>query len=120
MRTLRRYQAQYQRHGFEGLRPHRRADWGTLRAIPATVWDQAQAFKREVPERSADQVLALLEAWAPTVGLPLAVIHQVRRATLYRQWVPGMGLLGTNCMGRRPSAFGAGKPRPQGISGKPT
>lgn len=86
MRTLRRYQAQYQRHGFEGLRPHRRVDWGTLRAIPATVWDQAQAFKREVPERSADQVLALLEAWAPTVGLPLAVIHQVRRATLYRQW----------------------------------
>ena len=86
VRTLRRYQAQYRRYGFAGLRPHRRADWGTLRAIPTTVWDQAQALKREVPERSADQVLALLDAWAPTVGVPLAVIHQVRRATLYRQW----------------------------------
>ena len=85
-RSLRRYVRQYQQGGFEALRPQPRADIGTLRAIPTELWDQIVALKREVPERSAEQVLALLTAWAPTVGIAPATVARVRRATLYRQW----------------------------------
>ena len=85
-RSLRRYVQQYRQGGFEALRPRRRADVGTLRAIPPVLWEQIVVFKREVPERSAEQVLALLTAWAPTVGLAPALVARVRRATVYRQW----------------------------------
>ena len=83
-RTLRRWLQIYRQGGFAALRPQPRADVGHLRAIPPALWEQAVAFKREVPERSADQVLALLRAWAPTVGMPVAAIDAVRRSTLYR------------------------------------
>lgn len=85
-RSLRRYAAAYRRGGFDALRPRRRADWGTRRTIPGPLWDQAALLKREVPERSAAQVCALLAAWAPTVGLDPAAVPRIRRATLYRQW----------------------------------
>ena len=85
-RTLRRWLQIYRQGGFAALRPQPRADGGQLRAIPAAVWEQAVAFKREVPERSADQVLALLYAWAPTAGMPAVAIDAVRRSTLYRHW----------------------------------
>ncbi len=85
-RSLRRYVRQYHQGGLEALRPQPRADIGTLRAIPPELWDQIVALKREVPERSAEQVLALLTAWAPTVGMAPAMVARVRRATLYRQW----------------------------------
>lgn len=85
-RTLRRWIAIYRRGGFGALRPQPRADTGQLRAIPPALWEQAVAFKREVPERSAEQVLALLRAWAPTAGIPVAVVDTTRRSTLYRHW----------------------------------
>ena len=40
-RSLRRYQAIYRQHGFDALRPQRRADWGIRRSIPDPLWDQA-------------------------------------------------------------------------------
>jgi len=86
LRTLERYQQRYRTGGLEALRPLRRADWGTRRTIPAACWEQACRLKREVPERSADQVVALLAAWAPTVGIDPAVIARIRPSTLYRQW----------------------------------
>ncbi|MDA8193665.1 MAG: DDE-type integrase/transposase/recombinase [Thermaerobacter sp.] len=43
------------------------------------------ALKREVPERSAEQVLALLAAWAST-GLDPALVASLRRSTWYRHW----------------------------------
>ena len=86
IRTLERYQAAYRQGGFEALRPHPRADMGSLRAIPAALWDPAVAFKREVPERSAEQVLALLTAWCPTVGLDPHLVTTIHRSTLYRHW----------------------------------
>ena len=85
-RSLRRYQAVYRQHGFDALRPQRRADWGIRRSIPDPLWDQAALLKREAPARSATQVCALLAAWAPTVGLDPAAVTRIRRATLYRQW----------------------------------
>lgn len=58
-RTLRRGLPIYRQGGFAALRPQPRADAGQLRAIPPALWEQAIAFKPEVPERSAEQVLAL-------------------------------------------------------------
>ena len=57
-RSLRRYPAIYRQHGFDALRPQRRADWGTRRSIPDPLWDQAALLKREAPQRSATQVCA--------------------------------------------------------------
>ena len=85
-RTGQRYQATYRRGGFEALCPRVRADRGSLRAIPALLWQQAMAFKREVPERSADQVLTLLAVWCPTVGLDAELVTGIKRSTLYRHW----------------------------------
>jgi putative transposase len=85
-RTIRRWIHQYRAGGFAALRPQPRADLGKLRAFPPALWDQAVAFKREVPERSAEQVLALLRAWAPTAGISVAAIATMRRSTLYRHW----------------------------------
>ena len=86
VRTLERYQQAYRTGGFDALRPPRRADCGARRTIPAACWEQACRLKREVPERSAAQVLALLTAWAPTVGIDPAVIARIRPSTLYRHW----------------------------------
>jgi putative transposase len=83
-RTLRRWLQIYRQGGFAALRPQPRADAGQLRAIPPALWAQAVAFKQEVPERSAEQVLALLRAWAPTAGIPTAAVDGIRRSTLYR------------------------------------
>lgn len=85
-RTVRRWIQHYRAGGFAALRPQPRADMGTLRAFPAVLWEQAIAFKREVPERSAEQVLALLRAWAPTAGIPVETIAAIHRSTLYRHW----------------------------------
>ncbi len=84
-RTLRRWIQAYRAGGFHALHPQPRADTGQMRAIPPAL-DQAVAFKREVPERSADQVRALLRAWAPTVGIPVTAVDTIRRSTLYRHW----------------------------------
>ncbi len=85
-RVVRHYCHLYRTGGFDALQPARRADLGALKAIPSALWDQAVAFKREVPERSAEQVLALLTAWCPTAALdPVAVAH-ISPSTLYRHW----------------------------------
>ncbi|MBX5467300.1 MAG: DDE-type integrase/transposase/recombinase [Firmicutes bacterium] len=85
-RSLRRWCQAYRHGGFEALQPRRRSDVGQRRTIPPAVWEQAVALKRAVPARSAEQVLQLLEAWAPDAGIDPAVIAGIRRATLYRHW----------------------------------
>ncbi len=85
-RTLSRWIAAYRTGGFAALRPQTRADAGRMRAIPPALWAQAVALKREVPERSAEQVLALLRTWAPAAGIPVAAVDGIRRSTLYRHW----------------------------------
>ncbi len=47
-RTLHRYQRHYRHSGFDALRPQPRTDWRALRALPAPLWEQARALKREV------------------------------------------------------------------------
>ncbi|MCY0897326.1 MAG: DDE-type integrase/transposase/recombinase [Firmicutes bacterium] len=85
-RTVGRWIRRYQQGGLDALAPQRRRDCGHRRTIPPEVWDQAVALKQAVPQRSADQVLALLAAWAPEAGIDPAVIAGIRRATLYRHW----------------------------------
>ena len=85
-RTLSRWIAAYRTGGFAALRPQTRADAGRMRAIPPALWAQAVALKREVPERSAEQVLALLRTWAPAAGIPVAAVEGIRRSPLYRHW----------------------------------
>ncbi|MCY0900430.1 MAG: hypothetical protein OWU33_16155 [Firmicutes bacterium] len=55
-RSIQRYCAAYRAGGLDALRPQRRRDHGTRRAFSDPLWVQAVALKREVPERSADQV----------------------------------------------------------------
>ncbi|AEW04158.1 Integrase catalytic region [Sulfobacillus acidophilus DSM 10332] len=85
-RSIQRYCAAYRAGGLDALRPQRRRDHGTRRAFSDPLWVQAVALKREVPERSADQVMALLRAWAPTAGLDAGLVDRMRRSTLYRHW----------------------------------
>jgi putative transposase len=84
VRTLERDQQAYRTGGFDALRPPRRAECGARRTIPTACGEQACRLQREVPERSAAQVLALLAAWAPTVGIDPAVIARIRPSTLSR------------------------------------
>lgn len=85
-RVIRHYCQRYREGGFDALRPARRADWGSRRAIPPDLWAQAVAFKQEVPERSATQVLALLTAWCASVAGDPAAVARISPSTLYRHW----------------------------------
>jgi len=59
-RTLRRWKAQYQAEGFEGLKPKGkgRPRYG---AIPPDLLEQAILLRREVPRRSIRQIIQILE-----------------------------------------------------------
>lgn len=61
LRTLQRWVQAYRQHGFEGLKPHTRADADQGRAVPPEVLEAAIALRRAVPERSVQQIIALLE-----------------------------------------------------------
>lgn len=59
-RTLRRYLAQYQKEGFEGLKPKSPGRPGT-RSIPPEVLEDAIQLRREVPRRSVQTIIQILE-----------------------------------------------------------
>lgn len=75
-RTIRRYMAQYRRHGFEGLKPKGKGSKQTSGSIPVHVLEQAILLRREVPRRSIAQIIQILE-WE-------GIVHpgQVKRSTL--------------------------------------
>jgi len=60
-RTLRRYAARYREQGFDGLCPKRRMDAGMPRAVPPEVMKEAAALKRELPQRSVQRIIEILE-----------------------------------------------------------
>jgi putative transposase len=60
VRTLARWLAAYRRGGLLALCPRRRADQGTLRAIPADVFAQAQALRRQKPARPTKTIIDIL------------------------------------------------------------
>lgn len=59
-RTLWQWLACFRAGGIDGLRPRRRKDMGSVRALPVTALERAEALRREVPKRWTSTVLDLL------------------------------------------------------------
>jgi putative transposase len=68
-RTLYRWLAAWQTHGFDGLKPARRRDAGSHR-VDATVLALAAALRKEAPARSAPQIAEVLARTRGTVVHP--------------------------------------------------
>ncbi len=114
-RSLRRYPAIYRQHGFDALRPQRRADGGTRRSIPDPLGDPAVLWKREAAERSATPVCAAGGVGADG-GLDPAAVGRIGRATWYR---PGhsAGLTRRHVASGAPQRYRRGKaPAPESWS----
>ena len=60
-RTLRRYLAAYREKGFDGLCPKKRTDAGKTRAVAREVLEEAAALKQELPQRSVQRIIEILE-----------------------------------------------------------
>lgn len=75
-RTLRRYQAQYKKDGFIGLKPQSKDQYRSEDAIPLQILEQAILLRREVPGRSVSQIIQILE-WESLVEP-----GQIKRSTL--------------------------------------
>lgn len=59
-RTIRRYLNLYREKGFEGLKPQNSGRSGKS-VIPSDVLDEAIALRREVPKRSINEIIRILE-----------------------------------------------------------
>ena len=79
-RTLRRYEAAFRKAGFEGLKPASRAEAEVKGPFPGfkKALNEAILLKREVPSRSVNQIIFILEA--ERVVSP----GQLKRPTLQR------------------------------------
>lgn len=64
-RTIRRYKQAYEESGFEGLKP-KNAGSGGRSIIPEEVIQEAIALRREVPKRSINDIIKILE-WEKVV-----------------------------------------------------
>lgn len=60
-RALERWLSAYRKGGLEALKPKERSDTGSLRSVPEEVLDKARALRKEVPERTVPQIIAMLE-----------------------------------------------------------
>jgi putative transposase len=58
--SLARWERIYQQRGFDGLKPHPRADRGVCRVISPETLDRAETLKREQPLRSARSIIRIL------------------------------------------------------------
>lgn len=90
VRTLqRRYRRFREAHGLEGLLPPlRRADAGSLRALPEEVLQAAARLRREQPERSTPMLVTLLEELYPQLRGRIARVtldRHLRRLGLTRR-----------------------------------
>ncbi len=86
-RTLRRYLESYRREGFEGLYPKIRKDAGKTRAMPADILKAAAILKAELPERSINRIIEILEGEGkikPGVLRPSTVARQMKTLGLMR------------------------------------
>lgn len=61
IRSLERYLRQYRRGGLDALKPKNRDDRGKLRVMPPEILQKAADLKKELPQRSTDQIIAILE-----------------------------------------------------------
>lgn len=79
-RTLRRYIAAYRDMGFDGLLPKERSDKGKTK-VPDNVLEEAAKLKEEIPERSVNRIIKVLE------GEGIINKGSVSRSTLSRHLV---------------------------------
>ena len=75
--TIRSWVRRYRRHGLDGLHDKRRPQRGVT-ALSSVVIDTVIKLKREVPERSLDRIIVILEA------MGFCEKGAVRRSTLHR------------------------------------
>jgi putative transposase len=75
--TIRYWLRMYRSGGFEALKDKPRSDQG-IRAIPQDLIDQACKLKLQVPERSIERIIAIIE------NIQLAPPGLLRRSTLHR------------------------------------
>ncbi len=75
--TIRYWLRMYRQGGFEALKDKPRSDKG-IRAIPQDLIDQACKLKLQVPERSIERIIAIME------NMQLASPGLLRRSTLHR------------------------------------
>lgn len=63
VRTIYRYEGNYRQRGFSGLKPQskNRKQYSTLPENFSSLLEEAIALKREVPTRSVNQIIAILE-----------------------------------------------------------
>ncbi|MEI6133204.1 MAG: DDE-type integrase/transposase/recombinase [Bacillota bacterium] len=61
-RTIRRYVSAYKKGGFEALYPKERKDKGLPKTISPDVLKEAEVLRRELPERSVESVISILES----------------------------------------------------------
>lgn len=61
VRSLERYLQAYERDGFEGLKPQIREKRGSLRNQDPEVLERAIELRKELPSRSVEQVIRILE-----------------------------------------------------------
>ncbi len=59
-RTLWSWLSIYRKHGIDGLRPRRRSDHGSTRALTPALIDRAEALRRELPSRWTSTLLDIL------------------------------------------------------------
>lgn len=77
-RTIRRYLNQYQENGFEGLKPQSSGHSGNS-ILPGDILEEAIALRREVPKRSIQEIIRILE-WEGRVAP-----GTIKRSTLQDQ-----------------------------------
>lgn len=61
VRSLERYLQKYEEGGFEALKPKPRVKKGTLKDLDPAILDRAIALRKELPTRSVDQIIRILE-----------------------------------------------------------
>ncbi len=76
--TIRVWVRRFRQNGLKGLEDKPRSTRGRVRALPEGVADVVCAMKREVPERSLDRIIRILEKTEKVEP------GQVRRSTLHR------------------------------------
>jgi putative transposase len=59
--TIRYWLRQYRTGGFDALKDKARADTGQVRGIPLELVEEACRLKKEVPERSIDRIIDIME-----------------------------------------------------------
>ncbi|MDC3425112.1 hypothetical protein NC797_11400 [Aquibacillus sp. 3ASR75-11] len=61
VRSLERYLIAYEEGGFEALKPKAREKKGSLKTIDSAVLEHAIALRKELPSRSVEQIIRILE-----------------------------------------------------------